>query len=270
MDIDIEGARMHYVEAGDPKGMPVVFIHGFPFSHKLWRPQLDALSRGRRLIAYDVRGHGKSAVGDGLFTIELFVDDLLALLDALKVERAVLCGLSMGGYIALRAAERAPQKLAGLILADTRAEPDTNQGKVLRAGAMGFVLRRGVTPFAEEFVKNLFSPMTLAAGRPCVEEIKAIMKENSALGVRGTLLALAARPDAAPGLAAIKAPTLILVGERDTVTPLACSEALRQGISGAKLAVIPEAGHLSNLEQPERFNAEVERFLEEAYAGRGR
>lgn len=261
MDIELEGASIHCVEAGDPRGLPVVFIHGFPFSHAMWRPQLDALGRGRRLIAYDLRGHGRSSVGDGLYTIELFVDDLLGLLDALKVPRAVLCGLSMGGYVALRAAERAPERLLGLVLADTRAEPDGNPAKLLRAGAMKAIAKDGVGAFAEQFVKGLFSPMTLAGGRPCVETIKTVMRANSALGMRGALLALAARPDAVPGLAKLKTPTLILVGEHDSLTPPALSRAMQEAIPGSRLAVIPDAGHLSSLENPERFNAELGSFL---------
>lgn len=251
----------HFIEAGDGDGLPVVFIHGFPFSHALWRPQLEALGAGRRLIAYDVRGHGRTPAGDGLYTIDLFVDDLVELLDRLKIERAVLVGLSMGGYIALRAADRAAARVRGLVLADTRAEADTNQSKALRHGAMKLVAEKGVPAFADEFVKNLFSPPTLAANRPCVEELKALMRANPALGIRGTLLALAARMDASAWLGSIKVPTLVVVGEDDGLTPPSAAAAIVRAISGSKLVVIPRAGHVSSLENPEAFNKALDEFL---------
>lgn len=250
---------IHFVEAGDPKGLPVVFIHGFPFSHAMWSAQLGSLGRGRRLIAYDLRGHGRTPPGDGLCTIELLVDDLLRLLDFLRVERAVLCGLSMGGYVALRAAERAPERVRGLILADTRAEADGNPAKILRSAAMKAIAEKGMGPFAEEFAKNLFSPAS--AGKPCVEQIKALMRANPPLGARGALLALASRLDATEWLSRIKAPTLVVVGADDTLTPPALSEALAKAIPRARLVVVPDAGHLSPVENPEAFDRAAEAFL---------
>lgn len=261
MEATIEGAKLYYTDSGGT-GMPVVLIHGFPFSGQVWQPQIEALSKaGFRAIAYDVRGHGASEVGDGLYTIELFAEDLLGLLDHLGLKQAVLCGLSMGGYIALRAAEKAPGRVKALVLADTRSEADANQGKFLRAGAMKGVAQKGVAAFADEFAKNLFSPMTLAAGRPCVERIKTLMKANSSLGVRGALLALAARPDATAFLPSIKVPTLILVGEHDSLTPPALSESMQKAIPGAQLQVLADAGHLSSLETPDAFNSRLLAFL---------
>ncbi len=249
----------HFVEAGESGGLPVIFIHGFPFSHAIWQAQLAALGSGRRLVAYDVRGHGDTPADDGLYTIDLFVDDLLALLDHLEIRSAVLCGLSMGGYIALRAANRAPDRVRGLILADTRAEADANPGKFARVAAAKTISEKGMDAFAFEFAHNLFSPKS--AGKACVGEIHKIMAATDPLGARGTLLALAARPDATPWLNTIKAPTLVLVGEDDALTPPALSEALSAGIPGARMAVIPDAGHLSPVENPETFNRLADEFL---------
>lgn len=252
----------NYEAVGPAMALPIVLIHGFPFSRAMWRPQVEALKKEFRVISYDIRGHGRSPVGDGLFTIELFVDDLLGLLDELNISRAVLCGLSMGGYIALRAAERAPERLAGLILADTRSEADANAAKVLRAGAIQSIAEKGPGPFAEEFVKGLFSKGTLAASRPCVEVIMRIMNGNSGLGMRGTLLALSARPDMTAFLPSIRVPTLVIVGEEDALTPPALSQAMAKAVPGAELAVIAGAGHLSSLENPEAFNARLLSFLQ--------
>lgn len=256
--------QIRYKEAGDKGGLPVVFIHAFPLSKEMWAPQLSALGKGRRLVGYDVRGHGPADPGDGLYTIDLFAADLFELMDTLSIKSAVLVGLSMGGYVALRAASMKPERLRGLVLADTRAEADTNQAKALRAGAMKAIAEKGIGPFAEEFVKNLFSPAALAAGRPCVEEARRIMKANKPLGVRGALLALAARMDATPWLPEIKVPTLVVVGEDDALTPPADSHRIAKAVPGAGLSVIPKAGHLSSLENPEAFNEALDAFLSSA------
>jgi len=261
MDARINGTRIHYIEAGDPAGLPVVLIHGFPLSHAMWEPQIEALKGLCRVVAYDIRGQGESDAGDGLYCLELFVDDLLGVMDHLKVPRAVLCGLSMGGYIALRAAERAADRVKALVLCDTRAEADSNQAKLSRAAAVKAIQRDGVAAYAENFAKNVFSPQTLAEGKPCVERIKRIMKANPGLGLRGTLLALAGRTDAAAFLPSIKVPTLILAGANDALTPPAVSAAMSRAIPGSKLELIAEAGHLSSAENPGEFNKHLIEFL---------
>lgn len=261
MEAVIGGTKIHYLGAGNPEGLPVVLIHGFPFSHAMWEPQIEALKDKYRVVACDVRGHGKSEAGDGLYTIELFADDLLGLLDHLKIKQAVLCGLSMGGYIALRVLERAPERVQALVLCDTRSEADANQGKLLRAAAMKAIQKDGLPAFAENFAKSVFSPKTLAASLPCVARVKELMKANPPLGARGALLALAARTDSTPGLPNIKVPTLILVGEDDALTPPALSEAMNKAIPGSELRLIPSAGHLSNVENPAEFNERLLAFL---------
>ncbi len=136
---------------------PIVLIHGFPFSHEMWSPQIAFLEKKLRVIAYDVRGHGKSDVGDGQYTLELFVDDLIGLLDHLKIEKAVLCGLSMGGYIALRAIERNPERWHALVLCDTSSQADSNEAKLRRAATIRAIKREGVKPFADTFLESAFA-----------------------------------------------------------------------------------------------------------------
>src|SRR3972149_4779485 len=139
----INGWNTSYNIDGNASGQPVVFIHGFPFSQQMWRSQVAELSRDYRVITYDVRGHGKSEVGDSQFTIEFFVDDLIALLDHLRIEKAVVIGLSMGGYIALRAIERHPERFSALGLCDTRSEADSDEGKVKRSANIKLVKTEG-------------------------------------------------------------------------------------------------------------------------------
>ena len=134
MKIRLNGSLINYFERGLPNGLPVVFIHGFPFSHEMWDPQMRTLSNRVRAISFDIRGHGTSDVGDGQFTIELFVDDLIALMDHLVIDRAVLCGLSMGGYIALRAIERHPDRVRALVLCERSGDRVLDRGRARQCG----------------------------------------------------------------------------------------------------------------------------------------
>lgn len=255
------GVTINYVERGTPAGLPVVFIHGFPFSHRMWEPQMRALPHGIRAISYDLRGHGESQVADGQYTIEFLVDDLMALLDHLVIDKAVLCGLSMGGYVALRAVEKFPDRVRALVLADTRSEGDSNEAKIKRSASILAVKRDGVPAFAEVFVKAVFAPHNLSGQPQIVEFVKTLIRGNTQLGIAGTLVALAARTDTTAALVQIKVPTLIMVGESDSLTPPAASEAMHKKISGSQYVVIPGAGHMSNLENERLFNETLVAFL---------
>jgi 3-oxoadipate enol-lactonase len=263
MTATINGAPIHYVDLGPRNGLPVVFIHGFPFSHLMWEPQLEPVSRRHRAIAYDVRGHGESFVGDGQYTIEGHVDDLVGLLDHLDLPHVVVVGLSMGGYIALRALEREPRRFRAAVLCDTRSEPDGNDGKLRRFATITAVKTHGSAPFADTFVKAVFAPASLERIPERVAVIRGIIARTPALSIAGTLLALAARTDTTPSLGAIGVPTLILVGEEDLTTPPDASRSMHEKIRGSHLHIIPKAAHMSNLENPEAFNAHLLGFLDQ-------
>jgi 3-oxoadipate enol-lactonase len=262
MTATINGAPMHIVDRGPRTGMPVVFIHGFPFSHAMWDPQVEAVSRRYRAVAYDVRGHGESFVGDGQYTIEGHVDDLVAILDQLGLEQAVIVGLSMGGYIALRALEREPDRFRAAALCDTRSEADTNEAKLRRFATIAAVKTYGSAPFADTFVKAVFAPASLERVPDQVARIRGIIARTPALSIAGTLLALASRTDTTLSLGKISVPTLILVGEEDVTTPPEASRAMHAKIPGSVLHIIPKAAHMSNLENTEAFNAHLMTFLE--------
>lgn len=250
-----------YETHGPRTGIPVVLVHGFPFSKEMWQPQVHALKASNYVITYDVRGHGESGIGDGQYTIEFFVDDLMALLDHLRVGKVVIAGLSMGGYIALRATERHPDRFRALILCDTRSEADGNEGKIKRAQQAGIVKRDGMKSFANTFVPALFYKKTEQENPAVVELIRSIVERASPLAVAGTLTALAARTDTTAALYNITIPALILVGQHDTLTPPSASEAMKQKLPNARLNILPRSGHLSNLENPEEFNSHVLKFL---------
>jgi 3-oxoadipate enol-lactonase len=264
LKIEINDIELFYEEHGSPTGKTIVFIHGFPFNHEMWRPQIELLRSRYRVVAYDVRGHGQSAVGDGQYMIEFFVDDLISLLDHLRVERPILCGLSIGGYITLRAVERHLERFRAMILCDTSSEADTNEAKLKRAATVRVVKRDGVNPFAETFVKSVFAPETFAKKPETVQFIKRIIESTSPTGVSGTLLALAARSETTSSLSKMKIPTLIMVGEHDKLTPPSLSEMMHSKLPASELHLIPRAAHLSNLENPEEFNRHLSRFLENA------
>lgn len=265
MKVSVNGSLMHYIDVGVSTAPPVVFIHGFPFSHKMWvfpGGQTEALSASHRVIAYDVRGHGESEVGDGHYTIELFVDDLIALLDHLNLGKAVLVGLSMGGYIALRAAERNPERVRALVLCDTKSEADSNEAKIKRAASIKGIKTNGPRVFAQNFVANVFTADSFNARPEAIKMIQSVIERTAPLSLCGTTLALAARTDTTASLPSFEQPTLIMVGEHDALTPPSASQAMKEKIPNSELFIIPNAAHMSNLENPEEFNKYLAAFLQ--------
>jgi 3-oxoadipate enol-lactonase len=261
MKILINDITLNYTEHGMPQGLPVVFIHGFPFSHKMWEPQVHILPSNIHALAYDVRGHGTTDVGDGQFTMELFVDDLIELLDKFSIEKAILCGLSMGGYIALRTFERSPDRVRGLILCDTKSESDTDAAKIRRAISIKTVKAMGVHAFAEDFVRTIFWEKTFETNPNVIAFTKQIICANSARGICGTFLALASRTDTTSALASIHIPTCIIVGEHDKVTPPADAQSMHAKIAGSELYILPRSAHMTNLENTQEFNKRLLTFL---------
>jgi pimeloyl-ACP methyl ester carboxylesterase len=229
----------------------------------MWNAQIQALSAEHRVIAYDLRGLGESDVGDGQYTIELFVDDLIALLDHLRIEKTIVCGISIGGYIALRALERHPERFSALVLCDTRSEADSDEAKIKRWAGLRLLKEKGVPSFAAEFVRPAFAPETFNTNPDIVHTAKGMILKNSPLGIGGSLLALASRTDTTESLKRINIPTLVLVGEKDQITPPSAALSLKERIPNAQMHVIPHAGHLSNLENPAEFNQRLAAFCRE-------
>ena len=259
---NLSGLTQYYDDQGPQNGIPIIFIHGFPFDSTVWQSQVNVVPDRFRAITYDIRGHGQSEVGPIPYSLEFFVDDLFALIKKLELQQPILCGLSMGGYIALRAFERWPALFRGLILCDTRSEGDSNQAKINRANAIKTIREFGNEKFAEDSVKNLFWEGNTNNRIAEINNIKQIIKSTSPETICATSMALAARTDTTEVLADIKVPVLIIVGEHDKITPPIAAEALHEGIQGSELVVLKNAGHLSNLENPGEFNGALVRFLE--------
>lgn len=248
--------------AGPAQAWPLVFLHGFPFSREQWAPQVATFAATHRVVSYDLRGHGAAPVGPGPLMIEFLVDDLFGHLDALGIRRATLCGLSMGGYVALRAVDREPGRVHGLVLCDTRADSDSNEARLARAESIRAIRARGMEALAERLLPALFGKDAVATDGPGVATIRRLIGAMDPDGACQALGAMACRLDLTDRLSALRTPTLIVVGDRDTVTPLEASRRMHAAIPGSRMVVIPDAGHVSNLSNVAAFNAALTDFLQ--------
>ena len=246
---------------GNSKNKPIIFVHGFPFDHTMWKAQINELSKNYFCVTYDIRGLGESPAGNGQFTMESFVDDLETVMAELKLDKPVLCGLSMGGYIGLRALERMQEKFAAVILCDTKPEADNSEGKLKRAGAIKRINTEGLIPFTKDFVTNCYGDHYKQNHK---EEFEKRIAKSSAfdpVGVKGSLLAMLSRTDTSDYLNKIKIPTLVICGEFDALTPSSVMKAMADKINEAEFVVINDSGHMSPIENPEEVNKAIQNFL---------
>ena len=240
------------------EGSTVLFIHGYPLDRTIWEPQVAGLDRWRR-IAPDLRGMGLSDAPDLGYSMATYAADLAALLDAFGVDRAVLCGLSMGGYIAFEFLRRWRERVAGLILVDTRAEADSAEGKRLRDEAAGLAREGGAVAIAEAMLPNMLAG---SASAELVRRVREVMAAAPVAGIVGALGAMRERPDSAGMLASLTGlPTLILVGAEDRLTPPARASAMASAIPEARMIVVAGAAHLPTLEQPTVVTDAIRGFL---------
>jgi pimeloyl-ACP methyl ester carboxylesterase len=261
--VDVEGVRVHYVDVGtgDP---PVVLLHAFPLHSDMWGAQVACLAAGRRVIVPDLKGFGQSSAPEDVsgYSMARYVEELAGFLRALGLERVVLGGLSMGGYVAFSFLPRHLAMVEALVLADTRAGRDTPEVLQRRTDQQELVRGGDVAGLVETLLAGLLAPATLDGRPQLVEQVRRIMSANPPAGFIGGLEAMKGRPDSLPGLGSIKVPTLVLVGEHDGPSPPDVVRVWQQRIPGSQLVVIPDAGHLSNMENPGAFNAAVTDFLD--------
>ena len=247
---------MGWIEAGE--GWPVILLHGFPLRADMWRAQLEAAPSGWRFIAPDLRGFGAGPPLDRAVTMDEYASDVAALMDALEMERATVGGLSMGGYITFALFRQAPARITGMVLADTRAQPDTPAEREGRQQMRTLLAEEGAPAIADRMLPKL---MAAGASPEDVRRVREWMESAAAPAIDAALAALIDRPDSTPDLARINVPALVVVGDRDSITPIAHAEALQRGIARSTLVVIPGAGHLSNVEQPAAFSRALADFL---------
>jgi pimeloyl-ACP methyl ester carboxylesterase len=257
----IRGIEIAYDDLGS--GPAVVLLHGYPFNRTMWREQVAALKDDYRVITPDLRGLGESSAGEeSQASIDGMAEDLAALLDELEMKRVVLGGLSMGGYVAFAFYRRFSRRVRALVLADTRPQADTQEGRRGREEQAQKILKEGMKSIADGFLEKVLTPATLSEKSGIKERVHEMILTTKPEGAAAALRAMAVRRDQTDLLPEIIAPTLIIVGSEDKLTPRAEAALMHSEIAGSRLEVIEGASHLSNLEQPVEFNRALKSFLD--------
>jgi 3-oxoadipate enol-lactonase len=261
-DSRTSGGMMSYREFGEGPRDPVVLLHAFPLDGRMFEPQMEAFSRDRRVIAPDYPGFGRSPRTPAQPDVRYYAEGVRGLLDRLEVERVVLGGVSMGGYVVFECLRLFPQRVSGLVLANTRPEPDSEEMKENRRQMARRVAEEGVGVLIELQMERLLARNTLEGNEEVVEKVRAMILESNPNGVVAALGAMRERPDSTPLLGKIKVPTLVIGGEEDGISSPDIMGAMAEKIPDSRHVTLPRAGHLSNLEAPEDFNAALKEFLE--------
>ncbi len=253
-------AELFYEVLGD--GPPVVLLHPFPVHHGFWLPVADLLASRYRLIVPDLRGHGESTTGDGPATMEKHAVDLARVADAAGAGKAVFVGVSIGGYILMEFWRRYPQRVSALVLANTRAQADTEEGRAGRLKSAEDAELHGAEPFFDSMIPKLIGATTRSNRPDLVAAARKMMRKMSVPGLAALQRGMAQRPDSFPTLKTVNLPTLILAGEEDTLTPVEDATRMQQAIAGSRLEVIPRAGHYAAFEQPQAVGKILRGFLD--------
>jgi 3-oxoadipate enol-lactonase len=246
----------YFVDEG--RGEPVVLLHAFPLDGSMWDAERTELAKSHRVIVPDLSGFGRSDAASPPQSLDQHAEDVVRIMDSLGIARAAVAGLSMGGYIAFALARRHPMRLSRLILADTRAAPDSPEGRRARDENIALVQREGVAALVERLLPKLLSER---ASPPVVTRVRALGGRQSAAALTSALAAMRDRPDSTPLLTSIAVPTLVIVGEADAISPPAEARAMAASLPAGDVAVIDGAGHLANLESPAAFMAALRRGL---------
>jgi 3-oxoadipate enol-lactonase len=258
------GAEIAYDDIG--RGAPVVFLHGFALDRTMWAAQTSALASQYRCVAVDARGFGDSPPNPP-FSVDRYADDIAGVLDAVAVDRAVIVGLSMGGYVAFALWRRYPDRVRGLVLADTRATVDTPDARERRRELMDVARTAGPGAVAERQIVGVLGKTTRERRPDIVETVRGIMTRASIEGIVGALEAMLGRPDSTSTLPTISVPTLVIAGDEDVITPPKDARAMHAAIRGSRLEILAGAGHLSSIERPAAFTAVLSEFLHALESG---
>ncbi len=259
----VNGFELAYRDehSGEESGAPIVFLLAFPLNQSMWDDQVKALRDRHRVITFDWRGFGGSALGSESTTIDRFADDLAGLLNQLGIERAIVCGLSMGGYAAFAFYRKYAEKVSAIILADTRAKADSDEGKKARYDLAELVRKSGPSALVEMMIPRLLGATTLHSNRQIAERIRKMIESNAAEGIAQASLAMSARRDSTDLLERIDCPSLVVVGAEDKLIPQSEAKEMSGMIRNAEFEVISGAGHLANIEQSDAFNFVITKFI---------
>jgi 3-oxoadipate enol-lactonase len=254
----VDSIAIGYDDGGT--GVPVVFIHGFPHDRTLWTPQMQGLTARARCLAVDLRGFGETTATPP-FSMDQYADDVVGFLDQMRIDRAVVAGLSMGGYVAFALWRRHPARLRGLILSNTRAGADSPEAREKRQTLIELARAEGSAAIADSMITGMIGKTTRANRPEIVNAVHRMISSAPVDGIVGALEAMMQRPDSTSTLPAIDVPTLVVTGDEDTIIPIEEARSMHAAIRGSSLEVISGAGHLSNLERPSAFNHVVSEFL---------
>ena len=247
--------------SGNKNNKAIVFVHGFPFDNWMWHKQIQHFRKEFYCVSYDIRGLGESYVGDGQYTMEAYVSDLMSIINNLEIEKPIICALSMGGYLALRAVEKYQDQFSGLILLDTKADADDDNGKLIRAQKINQINVDGLEAFVDGFVPPLFAEESEKSFKKLYNETIHRCKQNNPLGVKGALIAMLSRTSTVKFLKKIKIPTLVIAGAFDKLTPPPVMRDMADKITDSEFGIAPRAGHLSPLENAPFVNDMIEGFI---------
>jgi pimeloyl-ACP methyl ester carboxylesterase len=254
MQAIVNGGVMTYQAAGRPGAPALILIHGFPLDSGMWGAQLTGLARHCFVVAPDLRGHGLSKLGGAPYSVDQHADDVAALMETLGIARAVIGGLSMGGYAVLAFWRRHADKAAGIALIDTRANADTEEGKAARDATIARIRERGVGILADEMLPRLLAPAPQVDAK-IGSALRTMIERQPVEGMVGALAAMRDRPDAMALLTTVSVPAAVIVGEADAITPVSVAEEMARRLSDVRLTVVPGAGHMAPLEAPDAVNA---------------
>jgi 3-oxoadipate enol-lactonase len=259
--VSVNDLTVSYIDEGITNPATIIFIHGFPLNKSMWEKQIKQFKEDYRVIAYDIRGHGNTDVGNDNFSIDFFVYDLISMMNALGIGKAILCGFSMGGYIALRAIEKHPERFSALLLCDTNCAADSPETKVKRLKTIEFIRENGLEQYAEDSLEKLFAPISFSNHIKEMDDVREMILKTSIQTLYKTLHALAERSETCTSLHNINIPVLILVGKNDVITPPELALKMHKKIQGSVMHIINRAGHVSNMENPKEFNDYLAEFL---------
>jgi len=259
MDKLIDGI---YVKTyGEITNQPIIFIHGFPFDHTLWNNVIDKLKDEYYCISYDIRGFGDSEFNAGQYTMESYTEDLENIISELKLNKPIICGFSMGGYIALRINEKLKGNYKALILANTTTSSDNDEAKLKRAAAISSIDTQGLEPFIDKFLSVAFSESFIKKESLKIEEIKNKIMRFNPIGIKGALLAMISRTDTTQSLKEIDIPVLLISGENDKIISVDIMTQMANSIKNSTLVCLNNSGHMSMIERTDEFNSAIRKFL---------
>ena len=258
--LDVSG--VHYRVADEGTGPVILFVHGFPLDHTMWSSQIEEFSKTHRVIAPDLRGFGGTDGALYAVSMERYADDLAELLEKLQADRPVtFCGLSMGGYVGWQFAQRHPQWLGRLILCDTRAVADTPEAAANRLKMADIVIKEGPEPVAWAMMPKLFAPITTPAHKQLEDRVRSMVMNTDPRAIAAAHRGMAVRPDVSSMLPGLTVPSLVICGEGDVISPPVEMKAFASALPSARFVLIPDAGHMAPMENPDVVNRAIREFL---------